>query len=270
MVTNPVRFNRLIAALRAHALLTADGEHLSFHRLVRAVLYDGIPAPERGKWLGRAIRLLDAAFPYKQHDLQTWPPSGQLLPHVISAWGEAEARQFTSAELGHLLDRAGTYLQTRGEYAEARPLYEQALAIRRAVFGNEHPEVATDLNNLAELLKTQGQYAEARRLYEEALAIRRAALGDKHPDTAQSLNNLALLLKTEGEYAEARLLYEQTLAIHRAVFGEEHPATATSLNNLAGLLETQGEPAEARPLYEQALVQLRLNSDTPYATQLRP
>nr|VFJ62643.1 MAG: Tfp pilus assembly protein PilF [Candidatus Kentron sp. FM]VFJ63630.1 MAG: Tfp pilus assembly protein PilF [Candidatus Kentron sp. FM]VFK14742.1 MAG: Tfp pilus assembly protein PilF [Candidatus Kentron sp. FM] len=253
VVTNPVRFDRLIAALRAHALLTADGEHLSFHRLVRAVLYDGIPAPERGKWLERTIRLLDAAFPFDLHDLQTWPPSGQLLPHVISAWGEAKERQFTSAELGRLLNQAGEYLWVRGEYAQIRPLLEAALAIHQAIFGEQHPHTAASLNNLALLLKTQGQYAEARPLYEEALAIHRAALGDRHPDTAASLNNLAELLRTQGQYAEARPLYEEALAIRQAVLGEQHPHTATSLNNLALLLKAQGEPAEARPLFEQAL-----------------
>ena len=51
-----------------------------------------------------------------------------------------------------------------GAYAEARPLYERALAIREKVLGAEHPDTATSLNNLAILLRAQGDLAAARPL----------------------------------------------------------------------------------------------------------
>jgi hypothetical protein len=35
------------------------------------------------------------------------------------------------------------------------PLYEESLRIRTKVFGDEHPDVAESLNNLAELLQEQ-------------------------------------------------------------------------------------------------------------------
>jgi hypothetical protein len=35
---------------------------------------------------------------------------------------------------------------------EAEPLYRRALAIDEASYGPDHPEVATDLNNLAGLM----------------------------------------------------------------------------------------------------------------------
>jgi len=40
-----------------------------------------------------------------------------------------------------LLDRAGTYLRSRGEPAAARPLLERALSIHEAAYGPEHPTV---------------------------------------------------------------------------------------------------------------------------------
>ena len=43
----------------------------------------------------------------------------------------------------------------QGKYEEAEPLYHKALAIDRKVYGNEHPAVARDLNNLAGLLEAQ-------------------------------------------------------------------------------------------------------------------
>jgi CHAT domain-containing protein/tetratricopeptide (TPR) repeat protein len=141
----------------------------------------------------------------------------------------------------------------RNPYAAARPLFEQALAIKKAVLGRDHPSTARGLNNLAVLLDEQGDYAAARPLYEQALAIRKAALGERHPDTATSLDNLAELLEAQGDYAGARPLLEQALAIRRAALGERHPATATSLGNLGYLFYARGDYAGARPLLEQAL-----------------
>ena len=43
----------------------------------------------------------------------------------------------------------------QGKYDEAEPLYRETLAILKKVHGDEHPSVATGLNNLASLLKSQ-------------------------------------------------------------------------------------------------------------------
>ncbi|MBE9069169.1 CHAT domain-containing protein, partial [Leptolyngbya cf. ectocarpi LEGE 11479] len=93
--------------------------------------------------------------------------------------------------------------KSKGNYAEALPQYERALAISEATLGPGHPNVATSLNNLARLYHDQGNYAEALPQYERALAIREAALGPEHPDVAQSLNSLAVLYNSKGNSAQA-------------------------------------------------------------------
>jgi hypothetical protein len=52
---------------------------------------------------------------------------------------------------------------------------ERTLAIDEAAYGADHPDVATDLNNLAQILWDLGDVAGARPLQERALAIREAA-----------------------------------------------------------------------------------------------
>ena len=53
----------------------------------------------------------------------------------------------------------------------AQPLIERALAIREKALGPEHPDTASNLNNLASILRRQGDYAAAQPLFERALAI---------------------------------------------------------------------------------------------------
>ena len=59
--------------------------------------------------------------------------------------------------------------------------------------GDDHPHVATSLNNLAVLYHFQGKYNRAEPLDQQALALRQKLLGDDHLHVAHSLNNLALL-----------------------------------------------------------------------------
>jgi tetratricopeptide (TPR) repeat protein len=59
--------------------------------------------------------------------------------------------------------------------------------------GEEHPDVATSLNNLAALYCSQGRYSEAELLYQQALEIRERRLGVNHPKTVIVRENLANL-----------------------------------------------------------------------------
>jgi len=141
-----------------------------------------------------------------------------------------------------------------GRYADAEPLYKQALAIVEKALGPEHHDVATALNNLAKLYKTTGRYREAEPLYQRTLAIDEKALGPEHHDVATSLDNLAVLYNATSRYAEAEPLFKRALAIDEKAFGPKHPDVAKRLNNLALLYEATRRYSEAEPLYRRALV----------------
>ncbi|MFO0141735.1 MAG: tetratricopeptide repeat protein, partial [Aphanizomenon sp.] len=75
----------------------------------------------------------------------------------------------------------------------AEPLYQQALALRQKLLGDDHPDVAQSLNNLAGLYHSQGKYNEAEPLYEQALNICEQRLGVDHPNTITVRDNFELL-----------------------------------------------------------------------------
>ena len=91
----------------------------------------------------------------------------------------------------------------RHQYADAEPLYKRSLAIREKALGPEHPDVATSLNNLADIHKARGRYAQTEPLYKRALSILEKALGQEHPNVATSLESYAVLLRKIGRDAEA-------------------------------------------------------------------
>jgi CHAT domain-containing protein/tetratricopeptide (TPR) repeat protein len=171
----------------------------------------------------------------------------------LERWTELTADRRRQLDEAGRLDHEVEALYAQGRFAEAIAPARRALAVRRAVQGERHPDYANSLNNLAMLLAAQGDYAAAKPLLEQALAVTQAALGERHPRYATGLNNLALLLQSQGDYAAARPLYEQALAVRKAVLGERHPHYARGLNNLAVLLQEQGDYIAARPLLERAL-----------------
>src|SRR5262249_20682487 len=106
-------------------------------------------------------------------------------------------------------------LYRAGKFAEARPLLEEVLALRRKALPPHHPDLTSSLTNLGVLVQALGQQGEARPVLEEALALRRKALPPLHTDLASSLGNLGALLQDMGKAAEARPLLEEALAIFR-------------------------------------------------------
>ena len=85
-------------------------------------------------------------------------------------------------------------MQATNRLGEAEPLMRRALAIDEASYGPDHPDVAIDLNNLAQLLQATNRLGEAEPLMRRALAIDEASYGPDHPNVAIDLNNLASLL----------------------------------------------------------------------------
>jgi CHAT domain-containing protein len=111
------------------------------------------------------------------------------------------------------LNNLAMLYKEQGRYAEAEPLLQQSLKIKRKVLNEDHPDVALRLNNLAGLYHDQGRYAEAEPLYQQSLKIKRKVLNEDHPDVALSLNNLAMLYEKQGRYAEAEPLLDHAIRI---------------------------------------------------------
>lgn len=244
----------LLALLSQYSLVRWEFESQSYsvHRLIQAVVQDGIEQTEAMAWLDRVAKALSVTCP--GIDFAYWEDCAQLLPHWLKMSLQAEQAGYESSSLADLSDQAGSYLFSQGQYGEAEALYKRSLEVTRRVLGKDHPDEPQRLSNLATLYCDQGRYDEAEPLYEKALLLIQTTESNDLVSVAASLNNLAQVYKKQGRYSEAEPLYVQSLFFMVQHWGEEHPNTAKGLNNLAQLYASQGRYNEAEPLYERSLV----------------
>jgi CHAT domain-containing protein/Tfp pilus assembly protein PilF len=136
-------------------------------------------------------------------------------------------------------------LVNQGKYAEALPLAERALAIRKRELGPDNLLVAASLIQLAAVYRGLGERARAEPMVAEALRIREAFAGPEGLLVASTLNNLAVLFRDKGDYAGAAAQLRRALSIFEKQTGPESTDTALAEGNLASLYQDMGDYGEA-------------------------
>jgi len=253
-VSDPLDYNRTLAVIGRYSLATGSSTAVAVHRLVQAVIQARLGEDGERRWAEIGVRLLRESFPNESWEVATWPTCERLLPHVLAATGHAERLGVAGEQAGWLLDRAARYLRERGQYGQARPIAEQALAVTEEALGKDDPEVAWRCNTLGSLLEALGDLEGGRTQLERALAIGEAALGPDHPHVATYRNDLGRVLQDLGDLEGARAQLERALAISEAALGPNHPHAAIRRNNLGSVLQDLGDLEGARAQYERALV----------------
>ena len=146
--------------------------------------------------------------------------------------------------LTHLNNLAGV-VKAQGRYAEAEPLYREALEIDRKTIGAAHPDATATIAGVEATLPRR------------ALPRGAGNLGEGHPNYATRLNNLA---RGAGTGAGMRRPSRSTARRWRSpapAIGEAHPDYAIHLVNLGSLLGQTDRVAEGRGMLEQALTIFR-------------
>ena len=244
-----------LGLLASYSMITLTTVTVSIHRLLQAVILTG---PDHTGQDGRGLRdtaldWLNAAIPdAPSTNMGGWPLLRALVPHA-----EALGSHFPPGEQPEDLARAqnqvALFLVSQGDYAQALPLQQRALAITETARGPDHPDTAIRLDNLALTYSDLGRPADALPLQQRALAITETARGPDHPSTAIRLDNLAATYSDLGRHSDALPLQQRALAITEAALGPDHPDTALRLNNLALTYCDLGRHSDALPLQQRAL-----------------
>jgi eukaryotic-like serine/threonine-protein kinase len=185
------------------------------------------------KGLAEARSLAEQAVAlYRRHP--EWPP--QESQHALTVLRHA---------LTDLGDIAGL--------AALEPLYREALAMRRKLFGNTHRVVDDFLGEFARLLYRQGKLAETEAVYRDELAMERKLSGEQHAFVANSLMLLAEVLREERKLSEAETSAREALVIRRRVLSNDDPDLAATLAELALILLAREKFADAEPFARECL-----------------
>jgi tetratricopeptide (TPR) repeat protein len=263
VATDPLVLARCTTILHRRGMATVSPHGIQLHRIPAALLRARSRGPDGAAaagWAATVVRLLDqTASGNVRNDRSGWPLWSRLLPHVLAAAGRDDALAAVPADATRLLNRAATYLVTRGEPQAALAPYEHAYDVRRAIFGDDHPDTLTSASNLALNLWWLGEYQRARTVDEDTLARRRRILGEDHPDTLTSASQLATDLYLLGNYPQARELHEQILRRQRRILGDDHPYTLASASQLGMVLWHLGDYQQARQLQSDTLARCHRN-----------
>ncbi|HWB73947.1 MAG TPA: serine/threonine-protein kinase [Nannocystaceae bacterium] len=236
------------------------GEHAAAEQVVSAAYFE---AARIGAWdvATNAAILLESIVGIslaRPEDGLAWGRHAEMASsHAPSRDGLREAIAKSQAAVIHAQS---------GRYDEAIRGMEEVLALREAVLGPVHPDVAITLHNLATMRMMLDDRPAAKAAYERAIAIRVDTLGPDHPDLADSVDGLGVVVLELGDPNAAREYLDRALAIRVAAFGPDHRKVAISLSSLGNAQEQSGDLRGAAESYERALAIFTRTNDPDAAT----
>ena len=136
-------------------------------------------------------------------------------------------------------------LQREGRLTEAEPLLRDAVAIRLALYGQDHYKVGYARVSLAMLLHDKGDLAGSEDEFRQALAIYDKSLPTNHQYRASLLMHFARLLVDRNKSAEALAKSEESIKIWTATSPATNPQTALAHAIHAYALEHLGKLPQA-------------------------
>ena len=100
-----------------------------------------------------------------------------------------------------------------GMHKEAEEFHRKALDMRKQIYPEDHPIVATSFQSLGALFLTMGELESSEKFLRRALDIRENKLRPDHPDTAETLQLYSTLMQRRGQLVQAAEMETRAEAI---------------------------------------------------------
>lgn len=226
----------------------------------------------QGEWAAAetgAARLVSELHPANQADSLTMVDATQILIQARLCLGrcgpdvEALAGNWLrlcetllgadAMEVGLAQQFLGYLDQSQSDLPAALAHYQKALEVIRRAAGEDHPETAKALVNLATVHFEMADYATARGLFERALAIQNLRLGPDDLNRARTLLNLneaKIALMDSSGVADG---FSQALAAFERAEGACGPGVAEILHSEARWRLLMHDAARAGRLLDRAI-----------------
>lgn len=187
-----------------------------------------------------------------------WQSLGKLLIQVGQVDKAEELyrtllkQKATTREKAIYYHQLGCIKDQQANYPKALAFYERALTLKKEIFAENDPELATSYNNIGLVYSKMAEPSKALSFYDKALAIRQTTLSADHPHLAASFNSIATTHENLGDFKNALSFYDKALTIQQKSLSENHPDLAVSLNNIGLVHMKLGDFRRALNFYEKA------------------
>ncbi|MEU9170793.1 FxSxx-COOH system tetratricopeptide repeat protein [Streptomyces sp. NPDC048420] len=251
---------QLLRLLNRYGLARSDqgSETLTVHRLVQAVIRDGVGGPRWAELRGVVHTALADANPGNPEATADWDEYDELLPHLEPS----RAASDPNPEVRKLIIDSVRYLWKRSLYGTAHDLAVRTLERwARPDFPGGPDDTHTLLlrTQLGNVLRSLGRLDEAYELDVDVLRRLTVTRGAEYPATLAAAGNVGADLRALGRYQEARELDRTTYEAAYAEFGEDHQRTLMYANNLGMSEYLAGDRRAALDLHRSAYERQRQN-----------
>ncbi|KAK1829263.1 hypothetical protein QBC39DRAFT_136109 [Podospora conica] len=221
--TRSIRLATALGVLKAYSFVTEDkSSGLDMHRLVHLSTQRWLEEQgELHRFSGQALHTVAEVFP-EDPDYEDRATCSVHLPHVRAVL----KHQNSGSEIeklcrASLLDNAAEYLHDLWQYADARALAEESLALRSSILGDEHRSTLTVMRRLVWITvheaghedRTQLEAAEnmAQQIYETSSRL----FGEEDELTLDAIHTLAAVYYYQDRSDEAEALWVGCLDARR-------------------------------------------------------
>jgi len=280
----PLFLNRIVGALRRYSLIDRLDVVVRVHRLLQAVIRDGMSETLRSKWIMSATRITEAAFQFDKDDPTAWPLAREILPHAVAAaaWhveGLSSKNAVTLApdtnlesaaeELSRLLKKLASYFRVSAQYQAARSALDQALEVDKIRPSTDYRSLVGTTIELGQILREQGDLEGSRRAQERAIEICTSNDEFEGRQISAALLNLGQVMRAEGNVVGAIGIFRKAMAVSSKGAGKHDADLATILNHYGEALAEQGDFPEARQAFQRAFALDQANFGPAHPTLAR-
>jgi len=174
----------------------------------------------------------------------------QLLGQGVTRARELSGQPELQAQMLDVVGRIHTQL---GVYDQAKALLEEALAIRRRLHGENHLDVVTSIESLADVADRKQDVATTVALRRQALALRRALSGVEDPKAIDALFELGHALHRAGDMRTANPLFDEWMVVTARRPREVSAERAEQLTTVGTVLQLSGQLDRAEAMFREAL-----------------
>jgi tetratricopeptide (TPR) repeat protein len=243
-----------VGELLQFSLVAVQGQNISIHRLVQAVLRDRLDDRQARAWADTAVHLVNAEFPSGADEVQTWAVCARWLPHALETLRRAQSSGVAARPAFELLNKLGEYWSGHAQFSEARPAFAKSIEVAEQALGPANAGLVPLLQNLGQLLVWVGSDLELAKTHlQRALRIHRETSPAGDALEASMVNSLGGALRIQGDLDGACALYRRALELDEAAYGPDDPRVAIRLNNLGRVLGLLDQHDQARAYLERAL-----------------